>query len=188
MKQVWADLEIFTGQSPLWSSPSIDACLNDFLIKPSLHCWKALPLLVARGLWLAHNDCLFGNQSRPTYKVSQQVTAISRAYKVSTFIKTPWQISPLNINQTNPWGFFDRACQGAEKICGLGFLIFFTLSHFITGKANIGKGTNNLAEFSALLALLKLAAHKGIAKCHNIQRLQFMHWLDETQISATTHI
>lgn len=115
MKQVWADLEIFTGQSPLWSSPSIDACLNDFLIKPSLHCWKALPLLVARGLWLAHNDCLFGNQSRPTYKVSQQVTAISQAYKVSTFIKTPWQISPLNINQTNPWGFLTGLAKGLKR-------------------------------------------------------------------------
>jgi ribonuclease HI len=65
-----------------------------------------------------------------------------------------------------PWGFFDDACQGPEKKCGIGFSLYLSSTHYIHGKSNIGTSSNNIVEFSTLLALLKLATFKGIHNFH----------------------
>jgi ribonuclease HI len=59
-------------------------------------------------------------------------------------------------------GYFDRAFQGPNSICGTGFTLYFSDSHYLTGKANLGPGTNNVAEFNALLALLKSAMERNV--------------------------
>lgn len=89
-----------------------------------------------------------------------------QSFRVATQPKKPGQLTSLTVDQTKSWAFFDGACQRPQKNCGLGFCIFFNPTHFITGKANIGKGTNNIVELSAILALLKIAAQKGIQRCH----------------------
>jgi hypothetical protein len=101
-----------------------------------------------------------------TIKVSRQVVALSNFYKSSPPIKTSRVISPLCIDISKPWGFFDGACQGPKKNCGLGFSLHLTPAHFFLGKSNIGSNSNNLVVFSALLLLLKLATVKGVKKCH----------------------
>jgi ribonuclease HI len=62
--------------------------------------------------------------------------------------------------------FFYGAYQGPENNCGLGFSLYLTSTHYFHGRENIGSSSNNLAEFSALLVLLKLASIKGVNKCH----------------------
>jgi ribonuclease HI len=83
-----------------------------------------------------------------------------------------------------PWGFFDGAYQGPEMKCGLGFSLYLSLTHYILGNTNIGSGSNNLAEFSTLLALLKLASLQRSTQMSFLWRLQAMHgWMNnETQI------
>lgn len=60
------------------------------------------------------------------------------------------------------WGFFEGVSQGSTYLCGVGFLLHFSDSRLIKGKANLGPGTNNLGEFKALYALLKVALDKGV--------------------------
>jgi len=46
------------------------------------------------------------------------------------------------IDKSMAWGFFNSACQGESGMCGLGFVLHYFDCHYITGKANQGKGTN----------------------------------------------
>jgi hypothetical protein len=92
----------------------------------------------------------------PSIKVSQQVHEILQLYKASPTSKVSIVLKPLYINISNPWGYFDWACQGIKNIYGLGFTLFISQTHYIYGKFNIGYGTNNLAELSALFSLLNL--------------------------------
>jgi len=96
------------------------------------------------------------NKACPSIKVSQQVNEMLQLYKDSPTSKVYIVLKPLYINISNPWGYFDWACQGIENIYGLGFTLFISQTHYIHGKSNIGYGTNNLAELSALFSLLNL--------------------------------
>jgi len=51
----------------------------------------------------------------------------------------------VDINKQRPWGYFDGACQGPNGICGIGFILYFSYSHYLFGKSNLGSGTNNVA-------------------------------------------
>ena len=75
-------------------------------------------------------------------------------------------ISEEIIDKSQPWGFFDGSAIGNPKLCGAGGILFLTADHFITFKAGLGVGTNNMAELYALKLLLILALNKQIT---NIQ-------------------
>jgi len=53
--------------------------------------------------------------------------------------------------------FFNDVCQGENGMCGIGFVLYFSNLHSITGKANLGNGTNNKGKFQALHKLSKCA-------------------------------
>jgi len=71
-----------------------------------------------------------------------------------------------NIDKSRPWDFFDGVCQGTYRICGLGFLLCFSDSNYVTGRGHMGTGTNNCAEFQAHLEL------RHCAQNHNIGSFQ----------------
>ena len=75
-------------------------------------------------------------------------------------------ISEEIIDKTKPWGFFDGSATGNPQLCGAGGILFLKVDHYITFKAGLGVGTNNLAELYALKLLLILALDKQIS---NIQ-------------------
>jgi hypothetical protein len=75
-------------------------------------------------------------------------------------------LTPLCINNSKPWGFFDRAYQGLENKCDLDFSLYLTHADYFLRRANIGFGSNNLAKFYALFVLLKLAIVKRVINCH----------------------
>jgi ribonuclease HI len=72
-------------------------------------------------------------------------------------------VSDVVINHLVAWGFFDGACQGPDRSCGVGFILHLSELHFISGKANLGQGTNNLGEFKALFNLLKIVVLRNIS-------------------------
>jgi len=65
-------------------------------------------------------------------------------------------------DKSKPWGYFDGACQGPGSLCGIGICIFFSGKHVISAKANLGSGSNNQSEFTALFYLLKVSLERGI--------------------------
>jgi hypothetical protein len=118
--------------------------------------------IVSWGIWLAWNTSLFENKEYPTVKVSQQTLALLQFYKVTPSLRTTRLILNESINKQKPWGYFDGACQGPNNLCGLGFILHFSEAHYIYGKAKLGQGSNNTAEFSALFASLRLAVRKNV--------------------------
>jgi hypothetical protein len=43
----------------------------------------------------------------------------------------------VDINKNMAWRFFDGHCQGHNCICGMGFILFLSNAHFVTGKKKI---------------------------------------------------
>jgi ribonuclease HI len=87
-------------------------------------------------------------------------------YKDSPAPKRPRVLEPLVINKSMPWALFDGSCQGNTNTCGLGIVLYLSPSHHFLGKFNIGLGTNNLAKFSALFALMKSESKKEVMDIH----------------------
>ena len=63
-------------------------------------------------------------------------------------------------------GYFYGSAIGNLKVCGAGGILFLSADHFITFKAGLGFGTNNMAKLYALKLLLIMALDKQI---NNIQ-------------------
>jgi ribonuclease HI len=94
----------------------------------------------------------FSKKFSPPFNVS---LALLSSYKEATPVGKSRILEAVDINMNMAWGFFEGACQGQRRICGLGFILFFLDSHFVTGKANMASGTKNQGELKALFALLK---------------------------------
>jgi len=69
----------------------------------------------------------------------------------------------VEIDKTNPWGFFDGAAQNG--LCGGGALLYLTDSHYFEISSCLGEGSNNFAEMMSIKMLLSFAYEKG---CQNI--------------------
>jgi ribonuclease HI len=93
-------------------------------------------------------------------------------------------VGDLTVDKSIPWSFFDGACQGLGHVCGLGYVLYLSESHFYTGKENLGSGTNNYGEFKALLFLLKSSLNKGL-ECLQVfgDSTLVVNWMnDELQV------
>ena len=66
------------------------------------------------------------------------------------------------MTKTNLGFFFDGSAIGNPQLCGAEGILFLNADHFISFKAGLGVGTNNLAELYALKLLLILALNKQI--------------------------
>lgn len=66
------------------------------------------------------------------------------------------------INKSVAWGFLDGAFQGPNHVYGAGFIRHLSYFHILKGNINLGQGTNNLGEFKALYALLKVAMDRYV--------------------------
>lgn len=63
----------------------------------------------------------------------------------------------FQVDKSVPWGHFDGACQGQNRVIGLGFTFFLYESRYFLFKANLGSETNNIGELIALFYMLKFA-------------------------------
>lgn len=114
------------------------------LYKPKLPSMESAPPLSNLGIygWRVTLSSLKTSIGHPLKSPNRPMPL--QSFRVATQPKKPGQLTSLTVDQTKSWAFFDGACQRPQKNCGLGFCIFFNPTHFITGKANIGKGTNNI--------------------------------------------
>jgi ribonuclease HI len=84
----------------------------------------------------------------------------------------------VEINKSIPLGYFDGTCEGRHQICGIGFMFIFSDDHYVTGRENMGSGSNNQVEFQELFALLKCVMRYNI---HTLQAFGdskfFIDWM-----------
>jgi ribonuclease HI len=185
--QVWKDLETSLGFQDLWHKETVDMNFQEWFIRRELNPFREVPFLVTWGIWLAHNSSLFEDKPIPYFQISTQVLALLSVYKPNVSIKEWRVVGALSVDRSYAWSFFTWACQGPGKTCSLGFVLFLSDSHFFTAKANLGKGTNNVGEFKALLFLMKSALNKGIVRLHIFGDSSLtINWMqDQLQVHST---
>lgn len=106
---------------------------QEFFQFQQLKTFRKLPFLVMRGIWIAHNASLFNGSGSPAFKTSHQILALLPFYLVSSSVKEPSLLRPVNIIHNVPWGFFDGTCQGFKSQCSIGFQLHLSNSNFISG-------------------------------------------------------
>lgn len=82
--------------------------------------FRAVPFITLWGIWLARNADLFEDWNMQTLQVSSQICAFSQFFQSKEKVPKNRVVSELVVDKTNPWGFFDGICQGAENACGTG--------------------------------------------------------------------
>jgi hypothetical protein len=102
---------------------------------------KALPPIVFWGIWLARNSTTF--QEKDT---APEITTAQSLSIISHFPQNPTRTgqkthTPEQIDFTKSWAYFDGASQ--NNICGGGFTLHLSNSHFFHTKLGLGQGTNN---------------------------------------------
>jgi hypothetical protein len=61
--------------------------------------------------------------------------------------------------------YFDRACQKA--LVGIGFVLYWSNSHFLSFKGGLGRGTHNIGKFLTLYYAFKLSMERGVNHLHD---------------------
>ena len=89
----------------------------------------------------------------------------------------------LVIDKSSCWRFFYGAFQGSNQLCGLGGIIYFSDNHYLTFKATIGWGTNNLTELFTLKPLLKKVSNSGIKELQVLDdSMLVVKWMQGSQL------
>jgi hypothetical protein len=102
----------------------METCLWTWSQRQHLKGKRAIPILVLRGIWLTQNALLFNQKYIPPFQVSAQVVAIFQVIKKNKLQMIPHQVGSLQIDNSNPWGFFDGACHDEDRRCSLGGLLY----------------------------------------------------------------
>eukprot|EP01018_Ginkgo_biloba_P027299 Gb_05586 [translate_table: standard] len=98
-----------------------------------------------------------------------------------------WNSDPLFlvIDKSLRWGFLDGACQAPDNLYGVGGILLFSDTHYLSFKGNLGRGTNNLAEFMALKILLKKAYDSRIREFQVFEDSSLVvNWMQELNVKV----
>jgi ribonuclease HI len=137
--------------------------LQNWLSDHQNHEYKALPLIICWGIWIARNKAIFENKHVSIAHISLQCINIFSAFpQKSTSSSTPRITPPPTINSEVPWAFFDGAAQRSPSIGGAGGILHVSQSHSFSFSAGLGEATNNFSELMALYLLLLLALENNI--------------------------
>jgi hypothetical protein len=99
--------------------------------------------------------------------------------------KPPYTVRDPTVDCDKVWGFFNGISWENGSVCGLGFVLHFSTNHYLSGKANLSNDTNNMGEFSALFAFLKVALERNIHQLYVFGNYELaILWMqDQTEIN-----
>ena len=87
-------------------------------------------------------------------------------------------VVPEILDEFEPWDYFDGMAQVELSVGCAGGILFFSETHFITSKAEIGTSTNNKAELLALKLILSLAIGRRVQNLHVIRdSVLIINWM-----------
>ena len=125
------------------------------------HTLRAVPCIVAWGIWITRNRIIFQDCHILMEAVVVHIVAIIHHFRA---LEKIYKIRPVReelIDKDIPWGFFDGASQDHQLSCGGGGVLFKSEDHFYHFSAGLGRGSNNFAELMALRLLLLFALEQG---------------------------
>lgn len=65
--KVWFVMEILIGQMNVWVGCTLLLYFKNWYHQGALYNYQTLPLLIARGIWLAKNVAIFQNKLIPSF-------------------------------------------------------------------------------------------------------------------------
>eukprot|EP00253_Pinus_taeda_P014598 PITA_14598 len=153
VQALWRNICQQLGISGDWCGPDIQCAWGSWYQRHLGSKAINLPPMVTWYIWLARNRAIF--EDRPISSCRIEV-AVNAAYQLlpDPPPHRPRTIQPMpEIDRSIPWGFFDGAANQAG--CGGGFVLHRNEQHRYLARLGFGKGSNNLAELSALHNLLR---------------------------------
>jgi hypothetical protein len=126
-------------------------------INPTTKNFRALPLIVAWGIWLARNAQVFEEKLTLHLHCATQGLDIVSSFVQIKVNKIPRHIVTKVINGSRPWAYIDGA---SHRDAPRGTLCI-SYSHNIRFKVGLGLTSNNFSKLMALKLILSLALKHG---------------------------
>lgn len=136
-----------------------------------------LPLLVCWAIWTARNNIIFNNIPPSWPSILCHIVADFNLLPAPVSTTPTRTITPLTIDKSKPWAFFDGSAQADG--CGGGAVLFLNDAHFYRIQIKYPNGTNNFTELSTAKHLIHFAIQKH---CRHLQLFGDSHivcnWLN----------
>jgi hypothetical protein len=106
IKEVWSEVSRLLDLHCSWIGPSLEQAWQDWWSTRNYRGFRALPLLVIWGVWIARNSLIFKGVSLvPEITVAKSISILSSLSTYVERVKTR-QFQEEVIDKTKPWGFF----------------------------------------------------------------------------------
>jgi len=164
---VWKEIEVFTGLRNIWEGQNVKECMNAWCQNPLVRMYTALLIIVAWGICLARNSCLFEDRIPPPQLCASQGLSILKYFEQVKVSTPPRVVVNKVMDKSRAWASFDGVVQGDPTIGGAEGILYLSDCRFLKFKADLGGISNNKAKLLALNLILKVAVD-------NAQKLQVM--------------
>ena len=116
------------------------------------------------GIWIHRNREIFENHLVNIHFVINKITTSFQEQKTSSRTPKVKVLKDPSFSFEYHSSFFYGECQGIQRDCGEGMIIYLYLSSYYKLKLGVGGGTNTKVELLALWGLIFYANQKGIGR------------------------
>ena len=135
--EVWVECRRLASIYIIWDGRNIKEAWTSWHSSRVVKDWKALPLIIIWGIWLARNSTIFyENPMVPDISASQSIRILTNYLILGRTPKARTSLA-LEIDKSLPQGFFASACQ--NNSCRGGAMLFLTENHFFLCLQDWGK-------------------------------------------------
>lgn len=169
-----------------WNQNTLHECHKNWVQSHRDH--PTLPLFICWGVWLHRNRALFDDDHISPFITGLKILTIYREYRRQPSILKKRRLIQPFIYDFQLVGYFDGATK--DGVGGCGFVLYLNENHYYRGWMGLVTGTNNLAELSAIWALLYWAHYLNINSVNIYgDSLLIINWLigKNRIVAATLH-
>jgi hypothetical protein len=132
--------------------------------------------------YLVSKECKYiGGKVSTPFHVQQRIKVLFDGIKRIPILKKP-RIGTLEVGKSQPWAFFNRACQGRPGICRAGEVIYLSCAHKISLGAGLGEGSSNTIEIGKRTRHLSRPGDGHLKICHRLGK-RFL-WYTESYLET----
>ena len=118
---MWKECSKNFGIPCIWEGLSILQAWENWRRTVSHKSMTSLPLLVIWGVWLTRNNLIFVDKGCIPEITASLSCGILSAFPQHIKVKNQRELLEVEIDRSNPWGFFDGEAQ--DNLCGGGDIL-----------------------------------------------------------------
>ncbi|KAH9304995.1 hypothetical protein KI387_009399, partial [Taxus chinensis] len=97
-------MEALTGCRGGWQGETVEVCLQNSFQRTELKAYRALPLVMSWGIWLASNTDIFQDRHIVLFQCSSQIQTIYGSLKSCPKSKVQKRLDNRPIDKSGAWG------------------------------------------------------------------------------------